>query len=147
MKKVKKWLPVFALFLIICATLTISIKADERESSVDNDSVELSLETYKFEDESIHRFCFVKNGDYVEIRNVNIIKGFWLAYFTDFCFCMGDVELYSKGELIVINLFGKTRYENVHVSMTGFIGSIRQKGIFDYGYLKGFARSIDITSL
>ena len=63
MKKVKKWLPVFALFLIICATLTISIKADERKSSLYNDSTKTGLETCKFEGEIIHHFCFVKNGE------------------------------------------------------------------------------------
>jgi len=146
MKKVKKCLSVITLFLILSPTLTISIKADGRDSSVD-DSVELNLDTCKFEDESIHHFCFVKNGDYVEIRNIHILKGFWFAYYTPFCFCIGNLEFYSKGELIVISLFGKTTYENVHVSMTGFVGSICQTGAIPVGFLKGFVRIINITSL
>ena len=147
MKKVKKCLSFIILFLIISATLTISIKADKKKSSLDKDSAKTSLETCKFEEESIHYFCFIKNSDYVEIRNVHIIKGFWLAYYTPFDFCMGDVELYSKGELIVKNLFGKTTYENVCVSMKGFIGSICPTGSLFPGFLKGFARSIEVTSL
>lgn len=145
MKETKKCLSFIILLLIISATLTISIKADEKKASLYNDSDETSLETSKFEVESIHHFCFVKNGDYIEIRNVRIIRGFWFAYYTPFCFCIGDVELYSKGELIVKNLFGKTIYENVHVSMTGFVGGVCQTGAITCGFLKGFARTIEVT--
>jgi len=154
MKKVKKCILIFVILLIISATFTINIKAEERKSSVDNDSVELSLKTCRFDDESIHNFCFVKAG-YVGIRNVKI-DGFYSAYYSNFFFCIGKVELDLKGfssntdepRLIVKSLFGKTIYENdVSVSMTGFIGSVRQTGSVDSGHLWGFARIIHIIPL
>jgi hypothetical protein len=43
-------------------------------------------------------------------------------------------------------MLGKTTYENVHVSMTGFVGSVCQTGAIPRGFLKGFARSIEVTS-
>ena len=144
MKKAKKCILIIVILLIISATFTINIKAEERKSSVDNDS----------DDESIHYFCFVKAGN-VGIRNVKI-DGFYSAYYSNFFFCIGDVELDLKGfssypnesRLIVKSLFGKTIYENdVSVSMTGFIGSVRQTGSIDSGHLWGFARSIHIFPL
>ncbi len=154
MKIIKKYLTVIALILIISATFTISINADERKTSVDNVSVEFSLKPYTVDDVSIHHFCLVKAG-YVGIRNVKI-RGFYSAYYTNFFFCIGSVELDLKGfssdpdepRLIVKNLFGKTIYENdVSMSMTGFIGSVRPTGSVNEGHLKGFARIIDITLL
>lgn len=154
MKKVKKYLTIIVLFLIIIATLTIPIKADERNSSIDEYSVGLNLKTCRFDDDSIHHFCFVKAG-YVGIRNVKI-KGFYSAYFSNFFFCIGNVKLDLIGfssdpyeqRLIVKSLFGKTIYENdISLSITGFIGSVRQTGCVDGGYLKGFTRIIEITQL
>ena len=88
MKEVKKCILVFLILLIISATFTFNIKAEERKSSVDNDSVELSLKNCRFDDESIHYFSFVKAG-YVGIRNVKI-DGFYSAYHTNFFFCIGE---------------------------------------------------------
>jgi len=132
MKKVKKCILIFLILIMISATFTININAEERKSSVDNESFELSLIPCRFDDESIHYFCFVKAG-YVGIRNVKI-DGFYFAYYSNFFFCTGDVEIDLKGfssnpdepRLIVKSLFGKTIYENdVSVSLAGFIGSVR----------------------
>jgi hypothetical protein len=154
MKKVKKYLPIIVLFLILITTLTVTTKADERNSSVDEYSVGLSLKTCRFDDDIIHHFCFVKAG-YVGIRNVKI-KGFYSAYFSNFFFCIGNVKLDLIGflsdpykpRLVVKSLFGKTIYENdISLSITGFIGSVRQTGSVDGGYLKGFTRIIEINPL
>lgn len=154
MKKVKKYFSVIILFLIISTTLIIPINAEEGESSFDNDLVGFSLETCRFDDESMHHFCFIKAG-YVGIRNVKI-KGFYSAYFSNFFFCIGNVTLDLIGfssnpdepRLILISLFEKKIYENdISLSITGFIGIVRQTGSIDAGHLKGFAKFIDITLL
>jgi hypothetical protein len=153
MKKFKKFLPLIALFLIINAIFTISITAYKIESSVDNDRVDRSLNSNKFDDVSIHLFCFVKAG-YVDIRTV-VMRGFWFANFANF-FYIGNIVLNLKcfgfepdePRLIVTSLLGKTIYENdICVSLKGFIGSVRPTGSIDSGHLKGFALIAIISQL
>ena len=154
MKKFKKYSPLLALFLILSAILSTGIKAYKIESSGESEIADHQLDTSRFENVSIHRFCFVQAG-YVDIRNV-LIRGFWFAYYTPFFCCIGDVDLdlkcfffgHDEPRLIVSSLLGKTIYENnISVSLKGFFGSVRPTGSVDPGHLKGFTRIVYITAL
>jgi len=143
-----------AVVLLVLGSLSNVVGCQSVKTSVDNNSVELSLETSRFDNESIHHFCFVQAG-YVDIRHVSI-RGFWLAYYSNFFFCIDEIELDLKSfdfepdepRLIVKSLFGKTIYENnISVSLNGFIGSVRPTGSVDPGHLKGFTRIAYITPL